>query len=102
MIEAEPVTVFGKEKARGNPGCPLVAVHEPMVLDDAVGIGSGEVGRIGIAVVDEVHRSNEGAFNGAGIANALCAAVLGKLPVVDGKDDSRIDPAPLLWLRLVG
>ena len=44
----------------------------------------------------EVHGAGQSGFNGSSITDAVQAAVLGELAVVDCEDDIRINPTPVV------
>lgn len=65
-----------------------------MVAHDAEAVGCGQISDIGLTVAREVHRSRQGRFQQAGIAQTGPAAMLGDLLVMHGEDDRGVDPDP--------
>ncbi len=95
-VKTEAVAVIGQKQARRDPGSALVAIHKAMVFRKTVGIRRGQISRIGRAVIRGVDGAGERAFDAPRITKTLGAAMFGQLPIVDGSDDGRIHPTPVL------
>lgn len=93
--EAERRSIERQEQARKHPGGAFIAVDEWVVAGDAVGRSGGEGAAVVFAMVPAVHRPSEGGIQQPRIAHARSAAVLGKLAVVDGQGDMKVEPERL-------
>lgn len=93
-IEAETLPVLGQEQAGNNPGGTFVPVDEAVIFRQAIGIGCGKIRRVRVAMAREVDRMGQCRFNRPEIANTIRPTMLGELPVMDRKHDTRFNPIP--------
>lgn len=91
----QPIAVEHQKGFADDRRRPLVAIDKGMVARNAMGVGSGEFGTIGIAIGGAVARPGKRAFQGTGIAQAIAAAMFGKLFGVDGDRRGIDDPCPI-------
>ena len=63
-----------------------------MILDDSRCIHCGELDDIGLGVSKVIRRSGEPRAKQGFIAQAFCPTMLDKLPIMDGQDQSLLDP----------
>jgi hypothetical protein len=90
----EPVSVQAEEEANTQETSALVAVDERVVPDQPPAIGRGEIGKVGLAVREQVLRARARRFEEPFVTQAHAAAMLGETFVVQELERAAIDPAP--------
>ena len=84
LVEFDLLAIVCQKQPRGDPCSPFIAIDEAMFAGEATSIRCSQIGRIGVAVGREVQRTREGGFNDLEVTDAVRAAVLGELSVMDG------------------
>lgn len=93
-IEAKTVAIVRQEQARGDPRRALVAIDEPMIARETIGVSGGQIGRVGFSIGGEVSRSGQSRLYGATVSHSVGAAMFGDLPIMDCMEDFQTNPAP--------
>lgn len=81
-----------EEQPSKDPGGPLVAVREGMITRQTIGIGGSEFAQIRLAIGPLIAGARQCRFQCICVTQTDGAAMLGQLPIMDGKRHLGLDP----------